>query len=89
MGLKSLCLQQPIFDLPFLKLADCKSGNQWDADFFIRLVGHRKAEEIIEQLGCVELGNDKLIRLPQPTSLFSTKSAWNCIRLKGQDFFWA
>lgn len=36
-------------------LEDCKTGMGWNVELFTRLVGYKKAEEIIVQLGKINL----------------------------------
>ncbi|XP_042983328.1 uncharacterized protein LOC122312726 [Carya illinoinensis] len=84
-----LCDNILISDMPNLKLEDCKAGLGCNMDLFTRLVGHHKAEDLILQLGRIKKGKDLLIWLPSADGLFSTKSAWNCIRIRAPVFPWA
>ncbi|XP_042980144.1 uncharacterized protein LOC122310314 [Carya illinoinensis] len=76
-------------ELPGLSLTDCKTENGWKVEVFDQLVGAETIEKIIAELGRVKQGNDVLIWLPKAHGNFSTKSAWECIRLRSPILPWA
>ncbi|KAG2685838.1 hypothetical protein I3760_10G144400 [Carya illinoinensis] len=76
-------------ELPGLKLHDCKLGNEWDIQLLERLVGVQKTEELIEELGKPRQGKDLLVWTPVIDGHFTTRSAWECLRVRSSETPWA
>ena len=73
---------------PMLKVKECKLSNSWDVEFLSTLVGQDNVENIVEALaGCKE-GSDVLIWMKDDNGNFSTKSAWDYIRVQGSSMEW-
>ncbi|XP_042962535.1 uncharacterized protein LOC122296805 [Carya illinoinensis] len=76
-------------ELSGLSLTDCQTENGWKVEVFDQLVRAETTEKIIAELGRVKQGKDILIWLPKAHGNFSTKSAWECIRLRSPNLPWA
>ncbi|XP_042944790.1 uncharacterized protein LOC122278671 [Carya illinoinensis] len=74
---------------PSLKVRECRIQNGWDVDLLVNLVGETKAEEILNSLGAHKEGTDVLIWKPALNGVFSSKSAWECIRVHTPKSKWA
>ncbi|KAF5442493.1 hypothetical protein F2P56_035145 [Juglans regia] len=80
----SLCEEvEEIEDLN-VKLRDLVVNERWDVDRLELLLGAQK----MEQVGSSRNAKDILLWLPEKNGLFSTKSAWNFIRLRMPKFDW-
>jgi len=51
-----------------------------------RLVGTENAERVLEVLANCKEGSDLLIWTTTESGKFSTKSAWECVRVRGHNF---
>lgn len=78
----------PIHDRPLLKKCDCRIENGWDVDLLRNLVGESKLEAILDCLGGSKQGADMLVWKPNLNGKFSTKSAWECVRVKAPKMIW-
>ncbi|KAF5447364.1 hypothetical protein F2P56_032920 [Juglans regia] len=83
----------PVVEQPLLKIKDCKLENGWDVDLLERLVGTELAENVINVLARSKEGEDLLIWTKTESGNFTTKSAWDCIRvrspiLEGHKWIW-
>ncbi|XP_042964705.1 uncharacterized protein LOC122298926 [Carya illinoinensis] len=78
-----------ISDYPLLKVRECGLQNGWDVDLLHRLVGATKMEEILNCLGEQKEGGDLLIWKPTLNKVFSSKSAWDCVRVRAPKSEWA
>lgn len=78
-----------ITEQPTLRVQDCKMNNGWDVGLLRCLVGENKLEEILESLGEHKEGVDLLIWKPNDIGVFSTKSAWECTRVRGPIASWS
>ncbi|XP_035546579.1 uncharacterized protein LOC118348628 [Juglans regia] len=52
----------------------------------VRNLRQEKTEEVLEQLGSVKVGKDRILWLSNSDGMFTTQSAWNCVRIKGHTF---
>ncbi|KAF5455100.1 hypothetical protein F2P56_024711 [Juglans regia] len=68
---------------PLLKVKDCQLSNSWDVDFLVSLVGHDHVNDILESLVVCKGGSGVLVWIKQDNGCFSTKSVWDCIRIRG------
>ncbi|XP_035549712.1 uncharacterized protein LOC118349411 [Juglans regia] len=78
---------------PNLLVKDFQLNNGWDVDFIRQLVGPDQIDEILEDLCKAKPGMDVLIWSKNDNGLFSTKSAWDCIRIRsdiieGHSWIW-
>lgn len=73
---------------PLLKIKDCLIGHGWDLSLLERLVGHQKASELCHFLARRKDGEDVLIWLKNNDENFTTKSAWDCIRVRAFPLLW-
>ncbi|KAG2696272.1 hypothetical protein I3760_07G050900 [Carya illinoinensis] len=78
-----------ISNFPLLKVRECRLQNGWDVDLLHRLVGATKMEEILNCLGEQKEGGDLLIWKPTLNGVFSSKSAWDCVRVRAPKSEWA
>ncbi|XP_042964656.1 uncharacterized protein LOC122298876 [Carya illinoinensis] len=78
-----------ISNFPLLKVRECRFQNGWDVDLLHRLVGATKMEEILNCLGEQKEGGDLLIWKPTLNGVFSSKSAWDCVRVRAPKSEWA
>lgn len=65
------------------------SGDGWDVDLIRAMVGENKMEEVLECLGAHKEGADLLIWKPNPSGEFTSKSAWDCIRIRVPKSSWS
>ena len=73
---------------PLLQIKDCKMSNSWDVDLLTNLVGQNNVDNIIEALARCKGGSDVLIWTKHDSGNFNTKSAWDCIRVRGSSMGW-
>ncbi|XP_035546099.1 uncharacterized protein LOC118348474 [Juglans regia] len=71
-----------------LKVRECRIQNGWDVDLLKDLVGESKLEEILDGLGEHKEGAYVLIWKPNLNGDFSSKSAWDCIRVRAPKSKW-
>ncbi|XP_042956358.1 uncharacterized protein LOC122292186 [Carya illinoinensis] len=79
----------PVFEQPLLKIKDCRLDNGWDVPLMERLVGSQKAADLCNFLARRKEGQDVLIWLNDKAGNFTTKSAWDCIRVRASPLDWA
>ncbi|XP_035546691.1 uncharacterized protein LOC118348687 [Juglans regia] len=72
----------PVVEQPLLKIKDCKLENGWDVDLLERLMGTELAENVNNVLARTKEGEDLLIWTKTESGNFTTKSAWDCIRVR-------
>ncbi|XP_042964017.1 uncharacterized protein LOC122298309 [Carya illinoinensis] len=81
--------QFPVIERPLLRVKECRIDNGWDITLLERLVGQHKALELFQFLATRKDGQDILIWMKDNNGNFSTKSAWDCIRVKAPLLPWA
>ncbi|XP_035541522.1 uncharacterized protein LOC118344586 [Juglans regia] len=79
----------PVIERPSLKIKDCRIDNGWDIPLLERAVGQQKALELYHFLATRKDGQDVLIWVNDKNGNFSTKSAWDCIRVRAPSLPWA
>ena len=84
-----LCAIHPVIGHPLLKIKECHLDNGWDFSLLERLVGYQQASHLWQLLARSKEGNDVLIWLKDNNGNFSTKSAWDCIRVRASPLPWA
>ncbi|XP_041009391.1 uncharacterized protein LOC121253444 [Juglans microcarpa x Juglans regia] len=67
----------------FLKLRIANYLNSWDVDFILQRVGPENLDGILEDISKTKPGLDVLIWTNNDNGLFSTKSGWDCVRIRG------
>ncbi|XP_042969076.1 uncharacterized protein LOC122301760 [Carya illinoinensis] len=78
-----------IIEYPLLRVRECRLQHGWDVDLLYHLVGEVKMEEILNCLGEQKEGGDLLIWKPNLNGVFSSKSAWDCVRVRAPKSEWA
>ncbi|XP_035546552.1 uncharacterized protein LOC118348611 [Juglans regia] len=71
-----------------LRLQDCWSNNFWDEDLLRELVSEEVVEEIIQMPINVTQGLDLFVWKPSTDGRFSTRTAWEVVRKRGQELPW-
>ncbi|XP_035540358.1 uncharacterized protein LOC118344262 [Juglans regia] len=71
-----------------LRLQDCWSNNSWDEDLLRELVSEEVVEEIIQMPINVIPGPDLFVWKPSTDGRFSTRTAWEVVRKRGQELPW-
>ncbi|KAF5452775.1 hypothetical protein F2P56_027742 [Juglans regia] len=84
-----LQVHYPVTDYPMIKIKECCIENGWDISLLERLVGQQKANDIYQFLARRKEGQDVLVWLKEKNGNFSTKSAWDCIRIQAPPLNWA
>ncbi|KAG2724091.1 hypothetical protein I3760_01G001500 [Carya illinoinensis] len=79
----------PVNDMPKMMLADVRVENGWDIEVLERLVGTQRTEEIYSFLGAYKDGQDLLVWIHNKDGSFTTKSAWQCVRVNAPTVPWA
>ncbi|XP_042959541.1 uncharacterized protein LOC122294687 [Carya illinoinensis] len=74
---------------PNTRLKDLLDKNRWEDERIQRLMDRQTANEVIQLVGKLKDEKDVLVWLPEKSGTFSTKSAWNEVRLKHPKFEWA
>ncbi|XP_042964784.1 uncharacterized protein LOC122299013 [Carya illinoinensis] len=72
-----------------LKIKECTLEDGWNYELLNQLVGPNRVEQILKALGKRKNGADVLVWTPSPDGVFSTKSAWECVRIKMPTDAWA
>ncbi|GLT71798.1 hypothetical protein SLA2020_437910 [Shorea laevis] len=83
-----ICQTVPISALPCLKIKDCMVEQSWDVDLVVQLVGQEVADEIFSRVDGTKTGMDRLIWLGSRDGRFSTKSAWDWLRISVPKHTW-
>lgn len=65
-----------------LKIKDCHIENGWDTLLLENLVGHQKAFKLYQFLARRKEGQDVLLWVNNNNGVFTTKSAWDIIRIR-------
>ncbi|KAF5446820.1 hypothetical protein F2P56_032419 [Juglans regia] len=84
-----LCSVIPMGDFPSLQVKDLKIENGWDVDMLSRLLGEELAEKVLEVLSKSREWADLLVWPENKDGKFSTKSAWNYVRVTASKVRWA
>ncbi|XP_035540586.1 uncharacterized protein LOC118344283 [Juglans regia] len=84
-----LYAQFPVTEQPLIKINECRIENGWDISLLNRLVGHQKANDLYEFFARQKEGEDVLVWLKDNEGNFTTKSAWDCIRVRAPPLPWA
>ncbi|XP_040986544.1 uncharacterized protein LOC121234610 [Juglans microcarpa x Juglans regia] len=71
-----------------LRLQDCWSNNLWDEDFLRELVSEEVVEEILQMPINDTRGPDLFVWKPSTNGRFSTRTAWEVVRKRGQELPW-
>lgn len=73
---------------PGIKIKECWEPVTWDVDLLKELVGVTKTEEILMSSIKKKEGSDVFVWKPFIDGKFSTASAWEVIRVKGDEVSW-
>ncbi|XP_042939531.1 uncharacterized protein LOC122274569 [Carya illinoinensis] len=84
-----LCNLVPMGDSPSLLVTECKMENGWDAAKLHGTLGAELTEKVLEVLSKSRAGSDVLVWTASNDGKFSTKSAWNCVRINAPKVRWA
>lgn len=85
----------PLFELdievedPNIRLKELVANDRWEVERLQRLMGRQVAHEVIELIGSLKNLKDILVWLPEKSENFSTKSAWEAVRVRRPIFEWA
>lgn len=79
----------PISERPNLLIKDCKLGSGWDVESLQRMVGVDRIDEVMWFLSKCQNRVDSLIRMDTWDEKFSSKSAWDCIRVRASPHRWS
>ncbi|XP_042980247.1 uncharacterized protein LOC122310438 [Carya illinoinensis] len=74
---------------PYTRLKDLLDKDRWEDERIQRLMGRQIANEVIELVGNLKNEKDILVWLLETSGIFSTKSAWNEVRIKRPKLEWA
>ncbi|XP_042974814.1 uncharacterized protein LOC122306449 [Carya illinoinensis] len=78
----------PMVGSPLLNVKECPLSNLWDVELLVNLVGQDHVNDILESLAICKGGSDVLVWMKRDSGCFSTKSAWDCIRIRGSTMNW-
>ncbi|KAF5446730.1 hypothetical protein F2P56_032333 [Juglans regia] len=84
-----LHIHYPVIDHSMIKIKECRIENGWDIPLLERLVGQQKANDVYQFLARRNEGQDVLVWMKENNGSFSTKSAWDCIRIQAPPLNWA
>ncbi|XP_040987618.1 uncharacterized protein LOC121235334 [Juglans microcarpa x Juglans regia] len=74
---------------PNLRVNDLVINNTWDVHKMNHLIGENLTREVVNSVGSLQQAQDTMIWLPDKNGLFSSKSAWDIIRMKFQKLDWS
>lgn len=69
-------------NVPLIKIKEFHIENGWDVPLLERLVGHKKTTNLYHFLSRQKKGQHVLIWMKENDGSFSTKSAWDYIRVR-------
>ncbi|KAK0598182.1 hypothetical protein LWI29_032329 [Acer saccharum] len=69
-------------------IKDCWLNNNWNSNLLVKLVGDDKTMEIVNNVTAGRRGQDISIWKPASDGTFSTSSAWEAVRRRGDNFVW-
>ncbi|KAK0598052.1 hypothetical protein LWI29_031129 [Acer saccharum] len=69
-------------------IKDCWLNNNWNSNLLVELVGDDKTMEIVNNVTAGRRGQDISIWKPTSDGTFSTSSAWEAVRRRGDNFVW-
>lgn len=79
-----LCAQVPQVVEPKLKINEICLESGWDMVRMRDLVGDNLASQVIAQVANRRKGTDLLIWMPQKHRLFTVKTTWKVVRIRGE-----
>ncbi|XP_040996008.1 uncharacterized protein LOC121242180 [Juglans microcarpa x Juglans regia] len=80
---------QLILERPNLMIKECRLEAGWDTQLVRSLVGDGKVEQVMQVLNKCRQGADLLVWSENADGKFSSKSAWECIRIKAPKNRWS
>ncbi|KAK0581732.1 hypothetical protein LWI29_017271 [Acer saccharum] len=69
-------------------IKDCWLNNNWNSNLLVELVGDDKSKDIVNNVAAGRRGQDISIWKPASDGTFSTSSAWETVRRRGDNFVW-
>ncbi|XP_042944697.1 uncharacterized protein LOC122278582 [Carya illinoinensis] len=78
----------PVVGSHLLKVKECQLSNLWDVELLVNLVGQDHVNDILEFLTVCKGGSNVLVWMKKDSGCFSTKLAWDCIRIRGSTMNW-
>ncbi|KAK0580059.1 hypothetical protein LWI29_035797 [Acer saccharum] len=69
-------------------IKDCWLNNNWNSYLLVELVGDDKSKDIVNNVAAGRRGQDISIWKPASDGTFSTSSAWETVRRRGDNFVW-
>ncbi|XP_042983381.1 uncharacterized protein LOC122312796 [Carya illinoinensis] len=71
-------------EYPDIRIRELVINDLWDIGRLQDMIGNRLGTDVMETIGKLKNKKDVLIWLPNKNGLFSIKSAWDILRVKGQ-----
>ncbi|XP_042942930.1 uncharacterized protein LOC122277118 [Carya illinoinensis] len=71
-------------EYPDIRIRELVINDLWDIGKLQEMIGNRLGTDVMETIGNLKNKKDVLIWLPNKNGLFSTTSAWDMLRVKGQ-----